>query len=380
MKRRIASGVTVAWILAGVMLGAQNVIGAAVRGGQSVALGTAIRGAMIQTLPWIPVTLVVIALAVRFPLSRAKWRRHLAVHLVALMALAVVANALLVLGYWLTSGNFGSAATLAREGARWAVINSHVALLVYAAVLGITQMVVYYRRTRERELRLARVEGQLARAHVQALTAQIRPHFLFNTLHTMGQLWRSGRSDDADAVLDHLGSVFHRVQRMTSRTEVPLFEELELVREYLAIEQARFRDRLRVSIDAAPETLGCLVPPLILQPLVENAIRHGVSAISGASLVAVRAERRDERLTLTVHDDGPGMSAPSPMPGSGTGLSNTRERLTQLYGQRASLTTADAADGGAVVRVDLPAVAEPGLPADAYVDSFARTPAEAMDD
>jgi LytS/YehU family sensor histidine kinase len=230
----------------------------------------------------------------------------------------------------------------------------HNALLVYAAGAAVTQAVVYYRRTRARELQVAKLEGQLARAHLQTLNAQIRPHFLFNTLHTIGQLWRSGRSDDADAVLDHLGSLFHKVQRSTSRFEVPLAEELELVREYLAIEEVRFRDRLHTTVHAANGALECLVPPFILQPIVENAVRHGISAVSTSGTVEVIAEMLARHVRLTVRDDGPGVHAATSQPGTGTGLPNTRERLSQLYGTDAELRIGDGPTGGTIVQIDIP--------------------------
>lgn len=348
-------GVCAAWLLAAVVSGAQAALGSALSANaQPVSLADAIRSALLQMVPWIPVTLAVIGLAIRFPLSRARWRRHLLVHLVAAPALAFVANALVVLGYWMMMGRFGGLVALVQQGMLWATLRFHIALLVYAAVLAMTQGILYYRQTRAHELQVAKLEGQLARAHLQALNAQIRPHFLFNALHTIGQLWRSGRSDDADAVLDHLGSLFHKVQASTSRFEVPLAEELELVREYLAIEEARFRDRLRTRVDAPPDTLDCLVPPLILQPLVENAVRHGISAVSSAGTVEVIATRGDGRLSLTVRDDGPGMGHATSQPGSGTGLRNTRERLAQLYGDRAALRISNGDTAGTTVRVDIP--------------------------
>ena len=357
MRARVVVGVLAAWIVLGLLWGAQTAMGAALRGAEPLPLARALQAALVQTLPWAPVTLAAIALASRFPLAGERWPRHAAVHLAALAVLAWVANVLVVLGYWTVTGQFLGLATLARQGMLWAVVNFHAALLIYVAVVAITHGALWFRRTRERELHLARVEGQLARAQVEALTAQIRPHFLFNTLHTIGQLWRSGRSDDADAVLDHLGALFHRVQRSTSQLEVPLAEELELVREYLAIEEARFRDRLRTSVVASPDALACLVPPLILQPLVENAIRHGISAVASAGRVDVAADVRDGRLHLTVRDDGPGIDAPPARPGSGTGLRSTRERLAQLYGARASLEIASVPAGGSIVAVALPATA-----------------------
>ena len=237
-------------------------------------------------------------------------------------------------------------------GVYWYTLKRATPLVVL--VFAMTQAVLFYRRTRAHELQVAKLEGQLARAHLQTLNAQIRPHFLFNTLHTIGQLWRSGRSDDADAVLDHLGNLFHKVQRSTSRFEVPLAEELELVREYLAIEEVRFRDRLHTSVSAANGAVECLVPPLILQPIVENAVRHGISAVSTSGTVDVRAEMLARHVRLTVRDDGPGMSAATSQPGSGTGLKNTRERLAQLYGTDAELHICDGPSGGTIVRIDIP--------------------------
>ena len=354
MTLRLTVAVVATWLLIGVLWGAQTSLGSSVMGSEPVTLGRAVKSALQQILPWIPVTLAVIALAVRVPFSRTRWARYAAIHLAAAVLLAFAANVLLVLMYWATSGQFGGLVVLAQQGAIWATVRFHIALLIYASILGITQGILYYRRTQARELQLAKVEGQLAQARLQALNAQIRPHFLFNTLHTIGQLWRSGRSDDADAVLDHLGALFHKVSSSTSRFEVPLAEELDLVRDYLAIEGVRFRDRLRPTVSAPAETLDCLVPPLILQPIVENAVRHGISAVSTSGILEVTASREGSRLRLIVRDDGPGISAASKSPGSGTGLRNTRERLAQLYGDRGLMSITDAPGGGTIVTVDIP--------------------------
>jgi sensor histidine kinase YesM len=351
---RIAISVCALWLLIAILWGAQTSIASSVTGDSPVALGPAVRSALQQVVPWVPITLAVIALAVRFPLSRETWPRYALVHLVAAALLAFVANVIVVLMYWAATGTAGNMATLAQQGAVWATARFDIALVIYASILGITQAILYYRRTQARELQLAKVEGQLAEAKLQALNAQIRPHFLFNTLHTIGQLWRSGRSDDADVVLDHLGALFHKVSSSTSRFEVPLSEELELIRDYLAIEEVRFADRLRPAVTAPPETLDCLVPPLILQPLVENAVRHGISAVSTAGTLEVSASRDGSRLRLTVRDDGPGIATATKHPGTGTGLRNTRERLAQLYGERGLLSIAEAPGGGTIVTVDIP--------------------------
>lgn len=350
---RVALGVLGVWVLVALVSGVQSALGESLRGNDA-SLGGALRVSFIQTLPWIPVSLAVIALTVRYPMSRAGWRRHLPIHLVAALIVAFGANVLVVLGFWLLQGQLQSVDALLRSALLWTTVRLHIALLIYAAIAALTQGVLYWRETRDRELRLAQLETQLANARLQTLNAQVRPHFLFNTLHTIGQLWRSGRSVDADAVLDRLASVMHQVRATGSSTEVPLAEELELVRDYLAIEETRFPDRLTAVVDASPDALECLVPPLILQPLVENAVRHGIAAVSTAGRIEVRAVRDDGRLRLTVRDDGPGMAAPSPAPGSGTGLRTTAERLAQQYGERARLAVDSAPGEGTTVRIDLP--------------------------
>ena len=338
----------------GLVWGAQTSF-AATLSGDHLGLWAAVVQAWIQTVPWIPMTLAVVALTLRFPLAGPGWRRRLPVHLVAFPVVAIAANVLVVLGYWIVNRRWDGFGRLASQGVYWAAMRVHVMALVYATIAGGTQAAAKWRELRARELDLARKEGQLARARAEALTAQLRPHFLFNTLHTIGQLWRSGRADDADVLLDRLGALFQRVQGSTRRLEVPLDEELSMVRDYLSIEQARFRDRLSVCVEADEGVAPLAVPPLILQPLVENAIRHGISGRSAAGRVRVEARRENGRLLLTVEDDGPGMSAPSPAPGSGTGLRNTRERLEQMYGDGHRFEVGEAPGGGTRVRLDLPA-------------------------
>ncbi len=354
MTWRVVLLVVLGWLTVGVVWGAQTALAATLQG-QEAALGPAVVNALIQVIPWIPCTLAIVGLTVRFPLDRAAWKRSLPVHVLALPLVAWGVNVMVVLGFWLRAGTFQGVGRLLGQGVYWATMRIHVIVLVYAALAGITQMVRMRQALRARELDLARQEGQLARARLEALTAQLRPHFLFNTLHTLGQLWRSGRADEADAMLDRLGALFQRVQASTRSLEVPLEEELTMVRDYLSIEEGRFRDRLRVTVDAEVGTADCLVPPLVLQPLVENAVRHGISARSAAGRIDVRAWREDGRLHLTVVDDGPGIDAPSTRSGTGVGLPNTRARLAQLYGSAQSMTHDRPEGGGTRVHLVIPA-------------------------
>ncbi len=350
----VVAAVSAGWLTIGLVQASQAVLGGALQG-QPVATPMALRNALLQTLPWIPPTLAIIALTVRFPVTRRTWKARLPVHLVAFLVLTWVENLLVVAGYALMQPASPDLATIVRNAGMWTLLRLHVAALVYLAVAAATQGWVFYRRARARELDAARLEGQLARARLDMLTARIRPHFLFNTLHTIGQLWRSGRADEADALLDHLGELFQRVQRTTSRPLVSLEEELETVEAYLAIEAARFRDRMRVEIDATPDTLELAVPPLLLQPLVENAVRHGIAVSSSAGRIRVRGRRVNGRLVLDIEDDGPGFAREGGARGTGTGLANTRARLEQLFGAQQRLDIAAANGSGTRVRIELPA-------------------------
>jgi two-component system LytT family sensor kinase len=359
---RAAGTVAGLWTLVGFVSGAQASLAAALQGEAAQPLGGSIADALLyQSLPWIPATLAAIALAERMPLSRASWRRNLWVHLLAVPVTAFLANLLVVSFYWARQGTYRGLGALVERAAFWGLVRLHVAALLYAAAVVVTLGVLSWRGLQRRELEVARLETLLANARLQVLSAQIRPHFLFNTLHAIGQLWRSGRSREADALLDHLGSLFQRVIASTSRGQVPLAEELAMVRDYLAIEEARFGERVRSRLTADEETLVCLVPALVLQPLVENAVKHGLSPSARGGTVTVDARIDGERLVLRVLDDGAGPgSGPGPLgtTGGGTGLSNVRERLAALYGEHQKLDATAAAGGGTEVRLELPVVKE----------------------
>jgi LytS/YehU family sensor histidine kinase len=213
--------------------------------------------------------------------------------------------------------------------------------------------VEHQRRLRERELAASQLETQLVRADLQALKMQLQPHFLFNALHTIGSLVRTGDKDGAIRVVAGLGDLLRRVQDGGSQQEVALDQELEFVRAYLAIERIRFRDRLDVTIDVPDEVRDAVVPHLILQPLVENAIRHGIAQRRDAGRLQVRARQAGERLEVSVRDDGPGLPNGQP-PGGGIGLANARARLERLYGADCELTFGNAAGRGFEVRVSVP--------------------------
>ena len=228
--------------------------------------------------------------------------------------------------------------------------------MAYAAVVGTALGVHWFLRHRESNLEAARLSAQLSEARLGALRMQLHPHFLFNSLNAATVLVRDRDHDRAERVLELLSQLLRRSLRDAGPHRIALADELDFIRDYLAVEQIRFPDRLRVTYDMDPAAMDALVPALVLQPLVENAIRHGISRRPEAGRVRIRAAIEGGRLRLEVEDDGPGPSAAADAPsgGTGVGLRNTRDRLAVLYGAAAACELEGAEGGGTVARVALP--------------------------
>jgi two-component system LytT family sensor kinase len=237
----------------------------------------------------------------------------------------------------------------------------HGGVLQYWMVLGVQWGVLYYHRYQERsrelltfELRASELQSQLMSARLNALKMQLQPHFLFNTLNAITVLVRQQKSKDAEQMLGHLSDLLRGVLEDVDAQEVSLRRELEYLQLYLAIEQVRFRDRLRVEISADPETQEASVPQFILQPIVENAIRHGIGRSSSAGRIVISASKNNGTMKLRVEDDGPGLSPNDSSKDHGVGLANTRARLQQLYGDDARLEIEDCGQDGVVVTMTIP--------------------------
>ena len=238
---------------------------------------------------------------------------------------------------------------------RLAVLELPFHVFIYGTILGVTYVIGYYRRLRERELAATRLSAQLAQARMQALRMQLNPHFLFNALNSIAMLVRDSKRDVAVDTLEGLSDLLRYVLEDSADQEVTLKREIDFIRRYLAIEQIRFQDRLAVQIDADHDTLEALVPNLVLQPIVENAIRHGMAGPVAASGVTVTARAEGGSLRLGVLDDGPGLSGtPATRRGAGVGIRNTRKRLAQLYGENSTLEVADRSPRGTAVTITLP--------------------------
>jgi two-component system LytT family sensor kinase len=233
------------------------------------------------------------------------------------------------------------------EWLSWIFITLPFGVAVYLCVVGIEHATRYFVEAREREVQVARLSDQLSSARFATLQAQLNPHFLFNTLNTIAVLVRDNDREGAVRIVEHLSEVLRRTLTRHRANEVTVGEELELVRQYVAIEQARFSDRLRPEFRIPDSLLSAAIPSFALQHLVENAIRHGIARHPDAGLLLVTAERVGDTLQITVINDGVSID-PNVAPPPGHGIENTRERLRALYGDKASLEIAPRAEGGTI--------------------------------
>ena len=289
--------------------------------------------------PWAAATPLVAWLARRFPVHGTGRFRHGAIHVAAgvvvavLEAMAARAMFALMTGfrvYWLASAlalNF----------------------VIYAVLVAAAHGVEYYRRSRDRE----QLETRLAEARLQLLGMQLQPHFLFNTLNTIAEMVHED-PDKADAMIAGLSDLLRRTLELGTVQRIRLDEELELVSHYVDIQKARFGERLQVHVSATDRARMALVPALLLQPLVENAIRHGLAASLDAGRIGIEATTDSDALRVAVIDDGPGVGEESATGAEGVGLGNTRARLEALYGHRCRLDLSRASGRGTRVTVQIP--------------------------
>lgn len=297
----------------------------------------------------------------RFPIQRKNWLRRTSLHLLfsvcfSLLDLLIVASILPRLGLLPAvfkdfSSTFGFLL----------VIDFHGAITAYWVALAGQAGLRYYREYQRREQEALRLElqaselkAQLASAQLSALKMQLQPHFLFNTLNAITVLVRQGKADLAEEMLGRLSDLLRCVLEDVEAHEVTLRREFEYLRLYLSIQQVRFQDRLKIDISADPETLDAAVPQMALQPIVENAIRHGIGRLSIAGRIEITASLVDGNLVIKIEDDGPGFSQESSPSNTGIGLANTRARLNQLYGDSAQLLTGNRGERGAAVTLRIP--------------------------
>jgi sensor histidine kinase YesM len=338
------------WTLLGLCQAAQSYIsysaeGRPLPGWRALALGLSL------WYGWAVLWVFVCQLARRCPLEQRDFAWRLAFHLVAAVVFALAKILLdypVILAFYCPTPNL---LTLRRFLPMALTDQFHTYVLIYWAMLGVAHALNYRRQSRERALRESQLEARLAQAQLQMWKMQLHPHFLFNTLNSISALIHQD-VELADRMVARLGDLLRLALHHFGSEEVPLREELEFVLSYLEIEQARLGPRLRFHLDVDAAAADARVPTFLLQPLVENAIRHGVAACPGAGRIEVRARREAAWMRLEVRDTGPGLK--SAEPAEGVGLSITRARLERLYGDKYQFELAGGPGGGAVVRVVIP--------------------------
>ncbi len=334
------------WTAIGLFFTSQSYITYKYAGGR-VLLGVILKLQMGEWYAWGLIAPALVWLARRFPLERGRWARNLPVHVIASVVVAFLK---------VEVDNLVRHYVLLIPGKTAPAYKLHLNLVTYWAIVGATVGFDYYRRYRKGELRASQLTAQLAEARLQALQMQLHPHFLFNTLNSISTLVHRD-PEAADRMIARLSELLRMTLEDGGVQEVPLQKELEFLERYLEIERTRFADRLTIRMEIAPETLMARTPYLILQPLVENAIRHGVAPRSRPGCVVVRARRQDGMLVLEVQDDGPGLATGAGGAGklkNGVGVSSTRARLEQLYGTSHRFELKNGADGGAIAVIALP--------------------------
>ncbi|MFN2596154.1 MAG: sensor histidine kinase [Pyrinomonadaceae bacterium] len=306
---------------------------------------------------WCCLTPVILDLGRRFPVEGGAWWRGLLLHLpvsallsiVHLAASTYVKMTIRPFDVWSDTRPFSPQYRSELSG--FFLFD----FVMYWAILGVGYAFDYRERYRERESLASQLRAQLAQAQLESLKMQLHPHFLFNTLHTISGLVRAGERSSAVNMIAGLSELLRRALHSADEQEVPLRDEVKFVELYLDIQKVRFSDRLKVRVEVAPDTLDALVPNLILQPLVENAVRHGISPDETAGTVVVNAYRSDGTLHLSVCDDGPGLqSGWRDGHGEGIGLANTRARLERLYGSDQRFELRNGADVGVTASIAIP--------------------------
>jgi two-component system LytT family sensor kinase len=310
---------------------------------------------MVSGYVWFALSPLIIYLARKFPFETGKWKKSLPVHLAAGVLIALFQQ--VIDTFMLTRLGYPPNRQFASfpEAYQFFVyINLHLSILIYWGVVGIKSAFSYYQKYRERELQTSQLEARLATSRLQVLKMQLHPHFLFNTLNAISELIHKD-PDAAEQMIGDLSDLLRMSFEKLEVQEISLKQELEFLRKYLEIEQMRFQERLKVEMRIAPETLDACVPNMILQPLVENAIKHGLAPRSEGGKIEIGATRNNGSLRLTVSDNGIGVPfGDTKNLHEGVGLSNTRRRLRHLYGDKHKFDLETAGKNGFIVNLTIP--------------------------
>jgi signal transduction histidine kinase len=335
-------GITLFWAVEGVLYGTTFVK-------PGVHFADAVRAPLVGALMWIPISVWEIWLAEHRPLERGRIADRLGVHVASVAGVVLVrALAMMALNPWV--GWFERLPSFGQI----LIVSARSNILLYILILGAAHALHFARRAQERELHAERLEAQITEAKLSALRSQLHPHFLFNALGAIAELMHRD-VDTADRMIVRLSRLLRLALDEANTKEVTLAHELGCLEPYLELEKLRLGDRLSVTMDIEPAAREALMPGMMLQPLVENAIRHGIAPRTAPGTVAIRARRDGEALLLEVEDDGAGLAVDA---ANGVGLSNTRARLRELYGSLSTLELDGGPGRGTRVRVSVPQAGE----------------------
>jgi hypothetical protein len=318
----------------------------------TLALTELFLSSLVECLIWAVLTLGILWLARCFPFGQGKSFRNLLIHLAACLLCGLLQTFLALVAAEIIRHEIPKPTITPNVLFYFFVAKLNNNIFFYWAILAVAHVLAYYRQWRERELRAAQLEAQLAQTQLQILKMQLHPHFLFNTLNAISALIHQD-VELADRMIARLGDLLRTTLANTHQQEVPFRQELDFIGPYLEIEKARLGPRLTVELAIDPAVLDARVPNLILQPLIENAIRHGIAARPGPGRIRIQAGRVNGSLHLAISDSGPGLQAP-PEALKGIGLANTRARLEKLYGTQQRLELSRGAEGGLQVDILLP--------------------------
>ncbi len=316
---------------------------------------------LLSWLPWALATPMVLKVGRNYPLVQLRpfsaWPRHFAAcAMIGLVQSAWTACLEKLLNPWAHPSGLPPFMELWR-GKFYSGLLSYV--ILYAFILVVSNMLASRERLASQQTETARLNELLSKAQLNALRRQIEPHFLFNTLNSIAGLVRERRNDAAVNMIAGLSDFLRRVLEDSNRQQVPLAEEMQFLQKYLDIQKLRFAERLRLNVDVATELFPAQVPSLILQPMVENAVKHGIAKRAQGGEIRITASRSNGMLTLSVYNDGPSLPDNWEMTQSGIGMSNIRTRLQSLYGDACGLSMKNHGADGVEVSVRVPFVSAP---------------------
>ena len=350
-----------AWTIAGLFYISQDFITRLSRN-ESIPWRSVVIGWMAAMYICAAFTPAIMWLGRRWPLNDGNRWRPMALHFAASVVFSLISAALevpVLLALDMLPASWGR---MSFATAFWSLVpyDLHGGILRYWAVIALQALFRLNQEARRRErealelkIQSSQLSEQLTSSQLSALKMQLHPHFLFNTLSAIMVLVRGQKGRQAEMMLSRLSDLLRHTLDNVETQEVPLWRELDFLRLYLSIEQVRFEDRLRVRIDAGPEVSDALVPHLALQPIVENAVLHGLGQSEEPVLIHVSASRVNGQLQLMVADDGPGFATPVSEE-KGIGLANTRNRLERLYGAEATFSAENRSPQGVQVKMCLP--------------------------